>query len=50
VKSNFTLDAARQQASTNSITLTVIDPERPDGKLGTIKRYEVINTNTVDIC
>ncbi|GAA0376762.1 hypothetical protein [Bacillus horti] len=41
VKSNFTIDAARQQASTHSVTLTVIDPERPDGRLGTIKRYQV---------
>lgn len=48
VKSNFTLDAARQQASTHSVTLTVIDSERADGKLGTIKRYEVANTNLVE--
>lgn len=41
VKSNFTLDAQRQQASTHSVTLTVIDPERSDTKLGTIKRYEI---------
>lgn len=40
VKSNFTLDAQRQQASTHSVTLTVIDPERTDNKLGSIKRYE----------
>ncbi|MFF2889452.1 hypothetical protein [Paenibacillus sp. NPDC057967] len=40
VKSNFTLDAQRQQASTHSVTLSVIDPERIDGKLGSIKRYE----------
>ena len=48
VKSNFTLDAQRQQASTHSVTLTVIDSERADGKLGTIKRYEVANTNLED--
>lgn len=41
MKSNFTLDAQRQQASTHSVTLTVIDPERSDSKLGSIKRYEV---------
>lgn len=41
VKSNFTIDAARQTASTHSITLTVIDPERADGRLGTIKRYQL---------
>lgn len=50
VKSNFTLDAQRQQASTHSVTLTVIDPERVDQKLGTMKRYEVANTNISDIC
>lgn len=48
VKSNFTLDAQRQQASTHAVTLTVIDPERPDGKLGTIKRYEIANTSLID--
>lgn len=41
VKSNFTLDAARQTAATHSVTLTVIDPERSDDKLGSIKRYEI---------
>lgn len=49
VKSNFTIDAQRQQASTHSVTLTVIDPERFDNKLGTIKRYEV-GSNQRDIC
>lgn len=41
VKSNFTLDAARQTAATHSVTLTVIDPERADDRLGSIKRYQV---------
>jgi hypothetical protein len=50
VKSNFTLDATRQQSSTHSVTLTVIDPERVDGKLGTIKRYEQSNANLSDVC
>jgi hypothetical protein len=50
VKSNFTLDAQRQQASTHSVTLTVIDGERVDSQLGTIKRYEVLNSNLSDIC
>lgn len=50
VKSNFTIDAQRQQASTHAVTLTVIDPERVDGKLGTIKRYEVVNPNVRDVC
>lgn len=49
VKSNFTIDAARQQAATHSVTLTVIDPERPDGRLGTIKRYQIEGT-TKDLC
>ncbi|MFF2480278.1 hypothetical protein [Paenibacillus sp. NPDC058071] len=35
----FTLDAARSTASTSSISLKVIDPERADGKLGSIKRF-----------
>jgi hypothetical protein len=48
VKSNFTLDAQRQQASTHGVTLTVLDPERADSKLGTIKRYEVGNLNAID--
>lgn len=39
VKSNVTLDAARQTAATHSVTLTVLDPERSDNRLGTIKRY-----------
>lgn len=47
VKSNFTLDAQRQQASTHSVTLSVIDPERADGKLGSIKRYEAGVSNTL---
>lgn len=48
VKSNFTLDAARQTAATHSVTLTVIDPERSDGRLGSIKRYQV--SNEKDLC
>jgi len=42
VKSNFTIDAARQTAATHSVTLTVIDPERSDGRLGSIKRYQIL--------
>lgn len=41
VKSNFTLDAARQTAATHSVTLTVIDPERSDERLGSMKRYQI---------
>lgn len=50
VKSNFTIDAQRQNASTHSVTLTVIDADRADDKLGTIKRYELTNLNVSDIC
>ncbi|MBO9598587.1 MAG: hypothetical protein J7559_12325 [Cohnella sp.] len=35
----FSIDAQRAAASTSSVTLRVIDPERADGKLGSIKRY-----------
>lgn len=49
VKSNFTLDAARQTAATHSVTLTVIDPERADGRLGSIKRYQIVQ-DLSDIC
>lgn len=48
IKSNITIDAARQTASTQSVTLTVIDPERSDGRLGVIKRYEVAQPK--DLC
>lgn len=44
VKSNFTLDAARQTAATHSVTLTVIDPERSDERLGSMKRYQIAQT------
>lgn len=44
VKSNFTIDAARQTASTHSVTLSVIDGERSDNRLGTIKRYQLPGT------
>lgn len=36
---NFTIDAARATASTSQVALKVVDPERADGKLGTIKRF-----------
>lgn len=35
----FSIDAQRVSASASSIALRVIDPERADGKLGSIKRY-----------
>ncbi|HDR4439480.1 TPA: hypothetical protein QCQ44_003728 [Bacillus cereus] len=48
VKSNFTLDTARQTAATHSITLTVIDGERTDSRLGSIKRYQIEKSG--DVC
>ncbi|CAI8713875.1 Diaminopimelate epimerase [Brevibacillus sp. IT-7CA2] len=38
-KGSFSIDAARSTASTSAISLSVIDPERADGKLGSVKRY-----------
>lgn len=40
---SFSIDAARATASSSAVSLKMIDPERADGKLGTIKRF---NTNT----
>lgn len=42
-KGTFSIDAQRASASSSSIALQIIDPERADGKLGSIKRY---NTST----
>lgn len=36
---SFSIDAARASASSSAISLRLVDPERADGKLGTIKRY-----------
>ncbi|MEC0276807.1 hypothetical protein [Peribacillus frigoritolerans] len=38
-KGTFSIDAQRAAASASAIQLQVLDPERPDGKLGSIKRY-----------
>jgi len=38
-KGSFTIDAQRATASSSTVTLEILDPERADGKLGTIKRY-----------
>jgi hypothetical protein len=35
----FSIDAQRATASASTVALRVIDPERADGKLGSIKRY-----------
>lgn len=37
----FTIGAERNTASTSTITLRVLDPERDDGRLGTIKRFKL---------
>jgi len=39
-KGSFSIDTARTTASTTSVQLQVLDPERADGKLGSIKRYD----------
>lgn len=36
---SFTLDAARAQASASSVNLRILDPERPDCRIGTVKRF-----------
>lgn len=35
----FSINAARATASTSQVQLKIVDPERADGRLGTIKRY-----------
>jgi hypothetical protein len=35
----LSIDAARSTASASEVALKIIDPERADGKIGTIKRY-----------
>lgn len=39
-KGSFSIDAARATASSSAIALQVLDPERADKKLGSIKRYQ----------
>jgi hypothetical protein len=38
-KGQFAIDAQRASASTSQITLKIIDPERADGKIGSVKRF-----------
>ncbi|WP_426455293.1 hypothetical protein ACP26L_36375 (plasmid) [Paenibacillus sp. S-38] len=38
-KGTFSIDAARATASSSSVTLEILDPERADKKLGSIKRF-----------
>lgn len=40
-KGNFTIDAQRNTASASTVTLQMLDPELPCGKIGTIKVFEV---------
>lgn len=35
----FSIDAQRATASSSAVSLKILDPERPDRKLGSIKRY-----------
>lgn len=39
-RGTFSINAQRATASTSAIELQVIDPERPDGKIGSVKRYQ----------
>jgi len=39
-RGTFSINAQRATASSSTIELVVLDPERPDGKVGVIKRYE----------
>lgn len=36
---SFSINAARATASTSQVQLKIVDPERADGRLGTVKRY-----------
>lgn len=36
---SFTINAQRATASSSTVSLKILDPERADGRLGTIKRY-----------
>lgn len=39
-KGNFTINAQRATATASQVSLHIIDPERADGKIGSIKRYQ----------
>lgn len=39
-RGTFSIDAQRATASSSAIELQILDPERPDGKIGSIKRYQ----------
>ena len=39
-RGTFSIDGQRAAASTSAIELQILDPERPDGRIGTIKRYQ----------
>ena len=39
-RGTFSIDAQRATASTSAIELQILDPERPDGRIGSVKRYQ----------
>lgn len=39
-RGTFSIDAQRATASSSAIELQILDPERPDGKIGSVKRYQ----------
>src|SRR5690606_9681233 len=39
-RGTFSIDAQRATASTSAIELQILDPERTDGRTGSVKRYE----------
>ena len=39
-RGTFSIDAQRATASTSAVELQILDPERPDGRIGSIKRYK----------
>lgn len=50
-RGTFTINAQRATASTSAIELQVLDPERPDGRIGSVKRFQSGGTSidcTVD--
>lgn len=39
-RGTFSINAQRATASSSAIELQILDPERPDGKIGSVKRYQ----------
>lgn len=40
-RGTFSIDAQRATASTSAVELQILDPERPDGRIGSVKRYQL---------